>query len=63
MITDENLKKLKIQANQAVEDQGNGVVITLAMDPAVVFAMAAELLRLRRLQEAFETVRDAGIYD
>jgi len=63
MITDEDLKKIQWNARQAVEDGHSGVSITLAMDPVVMFAMASELLRLRRLQEVFEDTWEASRND
>jgi hypothetical protein len=60
MIKNEELEKLRIRANQAVEDSRKGLKITLAMDPVVLFAMAVELLRLRRLHEALQVAVDGG---
>jgi len=56
MIKDEELKKIQWNAQRAINDMGKGATITLAMDPAMMFAIASELLKLRSLQKVAEEI-------
>jgi len=62
MISDEELKKIQRYSQRAIEDGRKGMAITLAMDPAVMFAIAGELLRWRKMSRAIEqyTAVDGG---
>ena len=63
MISDEELKKIQRYSQRAIEDGRKGMAITLAMDPAVMFAMATELLKLRRMRTAFKYAVDPEHYE
>jgi len=60
MVSDEELKKIQWNAQRNINDEGQGMAITMAMDPTVVFAMVTELLKLRVLQREFRQVEGPG---
>lgn len=60
MISDEELKKLRRAAKQAIEDGRMGLTITLAMDPIKVFAITGEILRLRKMMGVLQNAVEAG---
>ncbi len=61
MINDEELKKIQWNAQKAIEYEGKGPTITMAMDPAVMFAMTTELLKLRRHLHALQTAAQQAV--
>ena len=56
MVKDEELEKIRRNAQRAINDMGKGATIALAMDPAVMFAVATELLQFRHLAKVLEEI-------
>lgn len=67
MIGEDELRKMMVRAQGAINDQDRGVKIVMGMEPAVVFAMAAELLhfrgRVRELEEELIEMRQMRHWD
>jgi hypothetical protein len=60
MVTNEELKKIQWNAQRAIDENGKGMMVTLAMDPVVVFAITSELLRMRKMQPVQENAEEVG---